>query len=190
QNLALIRLREMNELKSYFLSNLSHELRTPLNAIMGLADTMANEANEHKVRATSNVIKASSVRLLNLVNDILDFSKIEKGELKLENEIFDHMEILEQLRQTYKNQAEEKGLSFEFKIKNNISGKVIGDANRLAQIVNNLLDNAVKFTPEGRVTIETEITSGNGNTMELFLKVTDTRIGIAKDKMDSIFESL
>ncbi|MEP6262518.1 MAG: 7TM diverse intracellular signaling domain-containing protein [Gillisia sp.] len=190
QNLALIRLREMNELKSYFLSNLSHELRTPLNAIMGLADTMASEANEHKVRATSNVIKASSVRLLNLVNDILDFSKIEKGELKLENEIFDHMEILEQLRQTYKNQAEEKGLSFEFKIKNNISGRVIGDANRLAQIVNNLLDNAVKFTPEGRVTIEIEITSGNGNTMELFLKVTDTGIGIAKDKMDSIFESL
>src|SRR5690606_3757428 len=104
QNLALIRLREMNELKSYFLSNLSHELRTPLNAIMGLADTMANKANEHKVRATSNVIKASSVRLLNLVNDILDFSKIEKGELKLENEIFDPIEILEQLRQTYKNQ--------------------------------------------------------------------------------------
>lgn len=190
QNLALIRLREMNELKSYFLSNLSHELRTPLNAIMGLADTMANEANELKVRNTSNVIKASSVRLLNLINDILDFSKIEKGELKLENEVFDHIEILEQLRQSYKNQAEEQGLSFEFHIKNNITGPVIGDANRLAQIVNNLLDNAVKFTPQGKVSIEIETTAGKENTLELFLKVCDTGIGITKDKMDSIFESL
>ena len=193
QNLALIRLREMNELKSYFLSNLSHELRTPLNAIMGLADTMANEANELKVRNTSNVIKASSVRLLNLINDILDFSKIEKGELMLENEVFDPMEILEQLRQSYKNQAEEKGLSFEFHIKNNFPGPIIGDANRLAQIVNNLLDNAIKFTPEGKVSVEIEIieiTTGTGNIFELFLKVSDTGIGIAKDKMDSIFDSL
>ncbi|MBZ9728715.1 response regulator [Salegentibacter sp. JZCK2] len=190
QNLALIRLKEMNELKSYFLSNLSHELRTPLNAIMGLADTMANEAKEEKTRNTSNVIKASSVRLLNLINDILDFSKIEKGELKLENEVFDLMEIMEQLRLSYKNQAEEKGLTFEFHAQNNITGPVIGDANRLAQIVNNLLDNAVKFTPEGSIRLEFETREGAGNTLELSLKITDTGIGIATEKMETIFESL
>lgn len=190
QNLALIRLKEMNELKSYFLSNLSHELRTPLNAIMGLADTMANEAREQKVRNTSNVIKASSVRLLNLINDILDFSKIEKGELKLENEVFDPMEILEELQHSYSNQAEEKGLSFEFDNKNNVSRAVIGDANRLAQIVNNLLDNAVKFTPEGSVRVELNTREVSGNFLELTLKVTDTGIGIAPAKMETIFESL
>lgn len=190
QNLALIRLQEMNELKSYFLSNLSHELRTPLNAIMGLADVMAYETNEQKVRNSSNVIKASSVRLLNLINDILDFSKIEKGELKLENEVFDPMEILEQLQLSYKNQAEEKGLSFEFYIKNTETGAVIGDANRLAQIVNNLLDNAVKFTPEGSIFVELETREGQQNNLELILRVTDTGIGIPKEKMATIFESL
>lgn len=190
QNLALIRLKEMNELKSYFLSNLSHELRTPLNAIMGLADTMANEASEQNVRNTSNVIKASSVRLLNLINDILDFSKIEKGELKLEQEVFDPLQTLEQLQSSYKNQAEEKGLSFEYTTKNIKAGAVIGDANRLAQIVNNLLDNAVKFTPEGSVRVELETRKGTGNTLELTLKVTDTGIGIATEKMQTIFESL
>lgn len=190
QNLAVIRLKEMNELKSYFLSNLSHELRTPLNAIMGLADNMSNEAKEQKIRTTSRVIKASSVRLLNLINDILDFSKIEKGELKLENELFDPMEIMEELRLSYNNQAEEKGLSFEYNIKNTISGVATGDANRLAQIVNNLLDNAVKFTPQGKVSVEIETRAGTGNTLDFFLKVSDTGIGIATDRMENIFESL
>ncbi len=189
QNLALIRLQEMNELKSYFLSNLSHELRTPLNAIMGLADSMANESNE-KVRNTSNVIKASSIRLLNLINDILDFSKIEKGELKLENDVFDLSEILDQLQLSYRHQAEEKGLSFEFQTENTLSGAVIGDAARVAQIVNNLLDNAVKFTPEGSIRLEVETREGNQNHMELILRVIDTGIGIPTEKMDTIFESL
>lgn len=190
QSLALIRLKEMNELKSYFLSNLSHELRTPLNAIMGLADTMANETKEPEVKNTSNVIKASSVRLLNLINDILDFSKIEKGELKLEKEVFDPLEILEQLQLSYRNQAEEKGLSFDFHTKNSLTEAVIGDPDRLAQIVNNLLDNAIKFTPEGSVHVELETQKGSGNTLDLMLKVTDTGIGIATEKMETIFESL
>ncbi|CAM4110164.1 hybrid sensor histidine kinase/response regulator [Gillisia limnaea] len=190
QRLALIRLQEMNELKSYFLSNLSHELRTPLNAIMGLADSMAFEAENQKVKNTSNVIKASSVRLLNLINDILDFSKIEKGELNLEKEIFDPLEILKELQLSYKNQAEEKGLAFEHIIKNQVSGFVIGDANRLAQIVNNILDNAVKFTPEGKVQVYLETSIGQNETLELTLRVSDTGIGIPKDKMETIFESL
>lgn len=189
QNLALIRLQEMNELKSYFLSNLSHELRTPLNAIMGLADSMANESNELKVRETSFVIKASSIRLLNLINDIQDFSKIEKGDLNLEIEPFDPMEIMEQLHLSYKNQAEEKGLSFNFHSNSSAPGFVMGDANRFAQIVNNLLDNAVKFTPEGSIVVTLEALDNNG-IIEFILKVTDTGIGIPTKKMDNIFESL
>ncbi|WP_240793855.1 hybrid sensor histidine kinase/response regulator [Antarcticibacterium arcticum] len=189
QNLALIRLQEMNELKSYFLSNLSHELRTPLNAIMGLADAMANESNEQKVRDTSFVIKASSIRLLNLINDIQDFSKIEKGELKLEIEPFKPMEIMEQLRLSYRNQAEEKGLSFKFQSNSPTPGYVLGDANRFAQIVNNLLDNAVKFTPEGSIVVTLETLENNG-TIDFILHVTDTGIGIPPKKMDTIFESL
>ncbi len=190
QQLSLIRLQEMNELKSYFLSNLSHELRTPLNAIMGLADSMALEADNQKVRNTSNVIKASSVSLLNLINDILDFSKIEKGELKLENEVFDPLEILEELQINYKNSAEEKGLSFEFTLKNQVSEPVIGDANRLAQIVNNILDNAVKFTPEGEILVDLETIQNKNESMELILRVSDTGIGIPKEKMETIFDSL
>lgn len=190
QHMSLIRLQEMNELKSYFLSNLSHELRTPLNAIMGLADSMALETNNQKVRNTSNVIKASSVRLLNLINDILDFSKIEKGELSLENEAFDPLEILGELQLNYKDQAEEKGLAFEFILKDHVSELVIGDANRLAQIVNNILDNAVKFTPEGKVKVDLETFKVKNERMELILHVTDTGIGIPKEKMETIFDSL
>ncbi len=190
QNLALIRLQEMNELKSHFLSNLSHELRTPLNAIMGLSDSMANEADNEKVKSTSNVIKASSIRLLNLINDILDFSKIEKGELKLENEVFDPLEILEQQNLSYTNLAKEKGLSFKFTINDTFSGPVTGDANRLAQIVNNILDNAVKFTSEGTVSVDVETFEGRNEKMKLLLRVTDTGIGIPTEKMETIFESL
>jgi CheY-like chemotaxis protein/two-component sensor histidine kinase len=136
------------------------------------------------------VIKASSVRLLNLINDILDFSKIEKGELKLENEVFDLMEIMEQLQISYKNQAEEKGLSFEFHTNNLVTEAVVGDTNRVAQIVNNLLDNALKFTPEGSIRLDLKTRKGNLNTMDLLLKVTDTGIGIPTEKMETIFDSL
>lgn len=190
QQTSLIRLQEMNELKSYFLSNLSHELRTPLNAIMGLADSMSLETENQKVKNTSNVIKASSVRLLHLIDDILDFSKIEKGELSLEKEVFDPLALLEEVQLNYKNKAEEKGLLFTFSIKNQVSGLVLGDANRLAQMVNNILDNAVKFTLEGKVRVELETFKGGDERMELSLRVSDTGIGIPKEKMETIFDSL
>lgn len=189
QNLALIRLQEMNELKSYFLSNLSHELRTPLNSIMGLADSIANQAKDLKIKTISGTIKASSVRLLNLINDILDFSKIEKGELKLEKEAFDPKEVLEQLRLIYEKKAEEKGLIFEYEISDEFSDEVIGDSNRLSQILNNLLDNAVKFTPDGKIKVNLKFVPEN-NKISLIFKVSDSGIGIPPEKIDLIFESL
>lgn len=190
QHFALLRAQEMNALKSHFLSNLSHELRTPLNAISGLADSMMAEAEDKSVRKLSSVIKGSSVRLLNLINDILDFSKIEKGEINLEIEPFDPNEVLEQLKVSYNKQAEEKGLTFESIEKKQTSRLALGDANRLTQIFNNLLENAVKFTSDGGIKLYLETSEGKNNIMNLLFTVSDSGVGIPQEKMDIIFESL
>lgn len=189
QTLALQRSEEMNELKSYFLSNISHELRTPLNAIMSLTDVIANESDALKVKSNCEIIKYSSQSLLSSVNDILDFSKIEKGELKLELAPFEPLKILEQIKTNAVETAKNKGINIKYTIENKALLTVNGDAIRFAQITNNIINNAIKFTPEGDVKINLDWKKTSGNHIKLVLKVTDTGVGIPKDKMNSIFDS-
>ncbi|TAE55358.1 MAG: hybrid sensor histidine kinase/response regulator [Bacteroidetes bacterium] len=190
QSLALQRLEQMNELKSYFLSNMSHELRTPLNAVMNLADEMIRESDDPKVVNHSEVIKYASVGLLSSVNDILDFSKIEKGELSLEHELFDPVKLIEGVVYSAERQANDKGLDFTFVQSGHIPQMVKGDAVRLAQIVNNVLGNAIKFTSEGFVRIEM---SGaevrNRSQTRLVFCISDSGMGIPPDKLSTIYES-
>ncbi|RTY82352.1 hybrid sensor histidine kinase/response regulator [Flavobacterium sp. ZB4P23] len=187
--LALIRSEEMNDLKSYFLSNISHELRTPLNAIMNLIESISNEVEDDTIKHKCKIIKYSSYSLLSSVNDILDFSKIEKGELKLENNPFDPVQVLEYLNNNAINIANEKGLEFQFSKSKNIPDFLIGDANRLVQIVNNVLSNAIKFTLKGCVkfTIDAELLPGNR--ASLILTISDSGVGISPDKRERIFDS-
>ncbi|MFV8375431.1 7TM diverse intracellular signaling domain-containing protein [Flavobacterium sp. GSP11] len=187
--LALVRSEEMNDLKSYFLSNISHELRTPLNAIMNLIDSISVEVQDEKIRKNCQIIKYSSHSLLSSVNDILDFSKIEKGELKLENNQFDPAQVLEHLKNNAINIAKDKGLGFQFSKSDTIPDFLIGDVTRLVQVVNNVLNNAIKFTATGFVkfTIDSELK--NNNKASLILTISDSGIGISKDKMDRIFDS-
>ncbi|RTY87852.1 hybrid sensor histidine kinase/response regulator [Flavobacterium sp. RSP49] len=187
--LALIRSEEMNDLKSYFLSNISHELRTPLNAIMNLIESISNEVEDDTIKHKCKIIKYSSNSLLSSVNDILDFSKIEKGELKLENNPFDPVQVLEYLKNNAINIAKEKGLEFQFSKSENIPDFLIGDANRLVQIVNNVLSNAIKFTLKGSVkfTIDAELLPGNR--ASLILIISDSGVGISPDKKERIFDS-
>lgn len=187
--LALIRSEEMNDLKSYFLSNISHELRTPLNAIMNLIDSISNEVQDDKIRKNCQIIKYSSHSLLSSVNDILDFSKIEKGELKLEKNQFDPVQVLENLKNNAINRAEDKGLAFQFSKSGTFPDLVIGDVNRLVQVVNNVLNNAMKFTTKGFVKFHVECQLKEGNKASLILTVSDSGVGIPKDKMESIFDS-
>ena len=187
--LALIRSEEMNDLKSYFLSNISHELRTPLNAIINLIDSISSEVQDDVIKKNCQIIKYSSHSLLSSVNDILDFSKIEKGELKLEKNSFDLVQVLGNLKNNAINRAEDKGLVFQFSKSGTFPDLVIGDVNRLVQVVNNVLNNAIKFTATGFVKFHVDCQLKVGNIASLILTVSDSGVGISKDKMESIFDS-
>ena len=189
QTLALQRSEEMNELKSYFLSNISHELRTPLNAIMSLTDATASETDENIIKRNCEIIKYSSQNLLSSVNDILDFSKIEKGELKLEKASFEPIKIINIVKSNAVTRAKEKGLYFEFTQANDFPEFLMGDATRLEQIANNVLNNAIKFTSDGSIKFDLDWKTAGENKIDLLLTVSDTGVGIPKEKMNSIFDS-
>ncbi len=187
--LALVRSEEMNDLKSYFLSNISHELRTPLNAIMNMIDSISVEVQDDKIRKNCQIIKYSSHSLLSSVNDILDFSKIEKKELKLESVKFDPSRVLENLKNNAVNRANDQGLDFQFSKSDTIPDFVIGDVTRLVQVVNNVLNNAIKFTSKGFVKFDIDCKIKENNRASLRFTVSDSGVGIPKDKMNSIFDS-
>lgn len=188
QNLSLQKAEEMNELKTYFLSNISHELRTPLNTIINFIESINGETDSNSIQEKCAVIKSSSSGLLASVNDILDFSKIEKDEIKLEIADFDFHKLLEEVRKDILLRAEKKGLDFQFIQPTDTPKMIKGDASRIQQIIMNLLCNALKFTSEGivKLKIETEVVN---NTVHLSIIVSDTGEGIAKEKMNSIFDS-
>ncbi|MBC6111868.1 hybrid sensor histidine kinase/response regulator [Pedobacter fastidiosus] len=187
QAIALQKSEEMNDIKSYFLSNMSHELRTPLNAILGLASMMENESNDPKVRANCEVIRYASHGLISSVNDILDFSKIEKGELELEHSEFRPTEVFEKLKASLSKQIEDKGLVFEYYNAIGANTAVIGDPVRLEQLIYNILGNAIKFTSKGKISFETKSKFQN-EMLTLSIIITDTGVGIPKQKLDSVFE--
>jgi signal transduction histidine kinase len=187
--LALVRSEEMNELKTYFLSNISHELRTPLNAIMNLIDSISSEVEDDKIKKNCELIKYSSHGLLSSVNDILDFSKIEKNELKLERADFSPLEVLESLSRSAKIRAKDKGLEFHFSKRDGFPDLLIGDEARLIQVLNNVVGNAIKFTSEGFVKFEIESEIKEDKKASLIISVTDSGVGIPKEKLDSIFGS-
>ncbi|MDI1255971.1 MAG: 7TM diverse intracellular signaling domain-containing protein [Flavobacterium sp.] len=187
--LALVRAEELSELKSYFLSNISHELRTPLNAIMNLIDSISKEVIDEKIRKNCQIIKYSSNSLLSSINDILDFSRIQKNEIKLEEVNFEPLKILEQVRHNAEIIAKDNGIGFEYSFADNIPEVLIGDAMRLTQIVNNVISNAVKFTSEGFVKLEVGAQLIPGTKASLVMTVTDSGVGIPKEKMNRIFDS-
>ncbi|RZJ30488.1 MAG: response regulator, partial [Flavobacterium sp.] len=187
--LALEKSEEMNDMKSYFLSNISHELRTPLNAIMSLSAELASSSPDEKTRHDSQVIKYSAHSLLSSVNDILDFSKIEKGEIVLEPTRFEPIKMLEHIKNNAATRAKDQNLEFHYSKSDGIPDVLSGDAVRLAQILNNVLSNAIKFTAEGSVSLAIGGKEMSKNVYRLTLTVGDTGVGITKEKMNNIFGS-
>lgn len=188
QTLALQKSEEMNEMKSYFLSNISHELRTPLNTIINYIEAINGETDAESIKEKCQIIKSSSNGLLSSVNDILDFSKIEKNEIKLEEVEFDMLQLLNDVKNNISIRAKRKGLDFQFNPSSTIPKIVKGDPNRVRQIIMNLLHNALKFTNEGIVKfiIETKIVDDK---VEFRFIISDSGEGIAQEKMNSIFDS-
>jgi signal transduction histidine kinase/CheY-like chemotaxis protein len=189
QVIALERSEEMNELKSYFLSNISHELRTPLNTIMNLTEMINSETDADSIHKKCEIIKYSSQNLLSSVNDILDFSKIEKNELILENVEFDSRQLFSEIHKTFKGRAEEKNLQFQFNQNITVPKLIKGDPNRLRQIITNILQNAIKFTDDGVVKFLIDVKSSSEKEVVLEFKISDSGNGISIEKLHTIFES-
>ncbi|WP_342745842.1 ATP-binding protein [Caulobacter mirabilis] len=172
-----------NVLKSQFLANMSHEIRTPLNGVLAMADVMARDDLGPRQRERLGVIRESGELLLAVINDVLDLSKIEAGRLDLSEQDFSLSDMAEGVSSVFSVLAGDKGLRFALTVDADAAGWWRGDPDRLRQILSNLLSNAVKFTVEGAVTARFSL-SATG----LRLTVSDTGIGIAHDKLPTLFE--
>ncbi|AMR32121.1 hypothetical protein A0256_12155 [Mucilaginibacter sp. PAMC 26640] len=188
----LIKAKEQAErsshFKSEFLSMMSHEIRTPMNAVIGTTNLLLSENPRPEQLEYLNTLKFSGENLLAIINDILDYNKIEAGKLVLNKAPFDLHHLVQNVRQSFYSKAVEKNLEIELLTAEGIPQYVIGDQTRLGQILINLVNNAVKFTKKGKVTIAIEKEHSAGDNSMLTFKVTDTGIGIAPESLAIIFD--
>ncbi|MBO6717586.1 MAG: PAS-domain containing protein [Rhizobiaceae bacterium] len=174
--------------KSEFLANMSHEIRTPMNGVLGMAELMAKTELDSKQRTFIDIITKSGNALLTIINDILDFSKIDAGQLVLDPAPFDLSEAIEDVATLVSTRAKEKDLELIVRVEPGLHKNYIGDVGRIRQIVTNLMGNAVKFTEAGHVLVDVTGTDLGDGRNRLKLSITDTGIGIPKDKLALIFE--
>jgi signal transduction histidine kinase/DNA-binding NarL/FixJ family response regulator len=176
-----------NRAKSVFLSNMSHELRTPLNAILGYAQLLSRQGDMNaQQRRQLGVMHASGEHLLTLIGDILDLSKIEAQKMTIAQAPLAPARLLEQVVDITRPRASQKGLHLRVEVDSALPPWVLGDENRLRQVLLNLLANAIKFTAAGNVTLRATYQADNGGT--LWCEVADTGIGIPDDKLEAVFE--
>lgn len=180
---------EANRLKSEFLSNMSHEIRTPLNGIIGMVDLTRIKLEDPELIDNMDIAKSSSINLLNIINSILDISKIEAGKLTLIKKAFQLDKIFEEIEKENKFKAKEKNIQFEIKRKSRFKGQIISDPIRIKQVLTNLVDNAIKFTEEGEVTVSYSLIKDETGLYELDVHVEDTGIGINQGFKETIFDS-
>ncbi len=180
---------EANQSKSQFLANMSHEIRTPMNGIFGMSELLANTHLNAKQTRYVKIVRNSASSLLSIINDILDFSKIEVGKLDLESINFDLSEVLSETIELFSETAESKKIELIHKVPSALPNLLIGDPVRLRQILINLLGNALKFTEKGKVEFFVSVHEESNEHAVLRFSIQDTGIGIAKDKLDSIFDA-
>jgi signal transduction histidine kinase/HPt (histidine-containing phosphotransfer) domain-containing protein/BarA-like signal transduction histidine kinase len=187
--LANVAAEAANQAKSAFLANVSHELRTPMNGIIGMAELLAATSLSAEQHEYLGLLRESAQSLLRLLNDILDFSKIEAGHLELEPLEFSLQECLAGAMHLLGLRAEEKGLELACSIDPAIPSTLIGDSGRLKQVLINLVNNAIKFTDAGEVVVNINSEAIDSNQVRLHVSVSDTGIGIPKDRQPHLFEA-
>ena len=174
-------------MKSDFLANMSHEIRTPMNAVIGMAEMALREELPSAARGYVNQIISSGKTLLTIINDILDFSKVEAGRMAIEEEEYEPMSLVNDVANIVNTRIGEKDVELILDIVPDLPRKLLGDINRLKQVIINLANNAVKFTRKGQVVLKVGFRKILKDEIRLEVSVQDTGIGIKKEDIQKLF---
>jgi signal transduction histidine kinase/CheY-like chemotaxis protein len=187
---ALYKATEASRAKGEFLSNISHEMRTPLNAIIGMTEIGKNSGDLARKNHAFSRIQDASTHLLGIINDVLDMSKIEANKLELSFIEFNLENMLKRVENVVSFRVEERQQKLSINIGRNIPETLIGDDQRLAQVIANLLGNAVKFTPEkGSISLDAHLEKEEDGLCTIQISVSDTGIGISAEQQENLFQS-
>lgn len=178
-----------NQAKSAFISNMSHEIRTPMNAIVGLTDVLLRKEWQDEEKGYLLHIKNSGEALLNLINDLLDFSKIEAGKFEITNDTYDIAQMLRDIQVIGQTRIADKDIALIMDVDENIPRLLYGDALRMRQVIINIMNNAIKFTNNGTVTVTVKQQERKDKRVQLYISVKDTGQGIKEQDLPSLFDA-
>jgi signal transduction histidine kinase len=177
---------EANRLKSQFLANISHEIRTPMSGILGLSELLAEETNGTSNELAKHIFDSAEC-LMRLLNDLLDLSKAEAGKLIVNEHLFTIERLLESVCATFRGSAQRKKIELCYSVDPLLAQEVWGDSQLIRQILQNLVQNAIKFTSTGRVFVRAELKSKSSDTINVFFSVQDTGVGIPVEDQKKLF---
>lgn len=180
-------IKELSGAQSKFFSNISHEIRTPINSIIGFNEMILRENVSEEINEDAENIRSAGNLLLHIINDVLDMSKLESGQMKLMEAPYNIGDILSEVVGMLWNPATEKGLEFRIELSPDLPRELFGDEDRIKQILINLLNNAIKYTAEGSVTLEVTGRPGDDTSAVIRFVISDTGIGIKKENIPYIF---